>query len=175
MTNPKPKGRVPLSENVGAYLYNLRILKAISRETLAEHLHVSKYTIRNIENNEKPIRPERLKLWLRFLDCSEHYNQILHITRHTKLRRIVYYQLGSDANEHIDRILDAYENNKLSPEDIMILRLVAPSHYESTESQHTPDVKVLDCSIKTNLKKDVQNSKRSSKTPASLKRAQSRP
>ena len=154
--------REPLSENVGAYLYNLRMLKNVSRQDIADHLTLSAHTIRNIENNECNVPQMRLKLWLQFLDAMDHYDQINSIMRTRKTVRKFNYTTNNKANEHIDRIIDAYEHNRLNDTDLALLRMIAPYEYNQSniKIEETPETKDLDTSVYHPAKTNVKNNKR---------------
>lgn len=162
--------RKPLTENLGAYLYNLRMLKNISREDIAKHLNLSPATIRNVENNVSHVPPMRLKVWLTFLDSMDHFDQLMVIIRSTKINRKFDYALNNPANEHLDRLIDAYERNSLSDTDIKILRMLAPYEYtqgDDLKETTSPDTKLLDCSKP--VPKYGPRKKPKDKTPARLK------
>lgn len=154
--------REPLSENVGAYLYNLRMLKNVSRQDVADHLTLSPHTIRNVENNELNVPQMRLKLWLQFLDAMDHYDQITSIMRTRKTQRKFNYTNNNKANEHIDRIIDAYEHNRLNDTDLALLRMVAPYEYNQSNirTDVTPETKDLDVSVNSPVKINARNNKR---------------
>lgn len=103
----------------------------MSLDELSKALDTSKNSISMIESGASKITStHKLKLWIRALGLTPRLNEVYSLYRRIRTNRSVYYQHGHEANEHIDRILEAYENNELTEFDIEILRTVATSQYK---------------------------------------------
>jgi transcriptional regulator with XRE-family HTH domain len=122
--------RTPMLTDFGEYLRSVRMLKGITRPQLAESLGLSKNTIRNIEEGiNSPPNPQRLKVWLSALGEAHRYNEAMKILRQLKLRRVIHFLPRDPANEHIDRLIDSYENGRLSLADLRLLQMISPQEY----------------------------------------------
>ena len=119
--------RTPIASDFGAYLNTIRTEKNITRKYLADQLNLAVNTVRNVEDgyNEAPTG-ERLKLWLGILGEGKRYKEAVALRASIKVRRRFDYKKRHLANEHIDRLLDAYENDKLTDVDLNLLRMIAP-------------------------------------------------
>jgi transcriptional regulator with XRE-family HTH domain len=121
----------PIGSDFGTYLRILRYNKGITVEFVAEGLGLSVRTIKNIETGQQGNpNPERLKLWLKLLGESERYNEAMKFLGSVKNIRQFRYQPRNRANEHIDRLLDAYESARLTEADLYLLRMVAIGQYD---------------------------------------------
>ena len=114
------------------YLRTLRLRKNISIKTVAEHLQLSHSTIHEIEDGKRPPpKPgPRLKLWLGVLGESGRYKQLCGLLNCVKKSRTIRYRKRDLANEHIDRLIDLYESDDLSPLDLELLRMIGPQAYD---------------------------------------------
>ena len=136
MTKPKKtksnyeKNRKPIASDFGTYLYNLRVERNLSAKDVAPTLGLSERTIHNIENGyNPPPSPERLRMWLQAIGCKEKYSEAMTLLSSIKLRRYVTYQPRNPANEHLDRLIDAYDSGTLTKADLEMLRMIAPHQY----------------------------------------------
>lgn len=144
----KLKAREPIITDFGMYLKGLRHLAGISGGDLAKALSMSPSTIYNIERGfNYPPSPAQLQIWLRVLGFSHKLGEATRLLHKVKKRRTINYVIRHEATEHIDRILDAYDNNTLSIMDIDILKTIAiqeytpPDYRPSVKGRDTPDKK----------------------------------
>jgi hypothetical protein len=70
-----------------------------------------------------------LKLWLKIMGCSDKIPEALRFLASVRTSRNLKYFPRNPANEHIDRLIDAYESDRLSPADLCLLRMIAPGEY----------------------------------------------
>lgn len=126
----KETKRKPITSDFGQYLRSLRHQNGIKVERLAESLSLSPCTVLNIENGTNPPpNVQRLELWLTILGERNRLNEAKMFLSSVRVKRSVRYTPRDEANEHIDRILDAYEAGRLSPTDMSLLQMIAPSEY----------------------------------------------
>jgi len=145
----KSKARQPMSTDIGMYLRQLRRQKGYSISEVAEDLGLSYSSIQSIERNSHPVpSPERLRIWLRAIGANDCYAEAITVLRQHKGSRTIEYEIRNPANEHIDRIIDAYENNTLTRTDLALIRLVAPDEYFPPSRE-----------VKKRQKKDSKNNK----------------
>lgn len=129
LKNPRPK-RVPMGSDFGSYLKSLRVHNQIPIQQLATVLSLAVKTVENIElGYNPPPNQTRLKLWLKAIGESDRYQEACQFLRSLKATRQVRYIARHPANEHIDRLLDAYENGRLSASDLRLLQMIAPWEY----------------------------------------------
>lgn len=124
--------RKPMASDFGTYLKFLRLSKnpPISRKTLAEGLSLSPSTVRLIEDGyNPPPNLQRLKLWLTLIGESKRFTEASAFLAAIKTYRKINYKPRHPANEHIDRLIDAYENGNLDEADLTLLQMVAPKAY----------------------------------------------
>ena len=122
--------RTPIASDFGMYLRNLRVEKNLTAADVGRELSLSASTIKNIEaGHNPPPRPERLKLWLKAIGHSSKYKEAMAFLSAIKTTRMVKYLPRDPANEHVDRLLDAYESGNLSSADLDLLRMIAPGEY----------------------------------------------
>lgn len=132
-TKPKESKRKPISADFGSYLKTLRVKKKITAERLAEGLSLSPTTVMNIESGTNPAPNEqRLRLWLTILGESKRFHEAKMFLSSIRVRRTLRYTPRDECNEHIDRILDAYEGGRFNATDISLLKMIAPSEYTDT-------------------------------------------
>jgi transcriptional regulator with XRE-family HTH domain len=125
-----PKDRDPIGSDFGNYLRTLRVERNLTTKDIAAGLHLKFKTIENIEAGVHcPPRPERLKLWLKIMGCSDKIPEALRFLASVRTSRNLKYFPRNPANEHIDRLIDAYESDRLSPADLCLLRMIAPGEY----------------------------------------------
>lgn len=135
MSRPKKRpvkdgNKSAIFNDFGTYLKSLRVEKNITIAKLADGLGLSPATVKNIEEGTNPAPGEdRLQLWLRVLGQSSRYHQARRLLRNVKTFRRINYQPRHPANEHIDRLIDAYDLGRLSKADLNLLRMVAPRKY----------------------------------------------
>jgi hypothetical protein len=67
---------------------------------------------------------------MRILGETKRTPEALSLLRSLKTNRTVRYQPRNKANEHIDRIIDAYDNGTLDVADTKLLQMVAPHAYD---------------------------------------------
>lgn len=114
----------------GAYLRQLRIDKNLTIEMIAADVGYSPLTITKIEKSlMAPPKERRLRIWLAAIGESAKLPEALRLMRSVKRSRRIQYHINVAVNEHLDRILDAYENNALSVLDCEILSMVALKEY----------------------------------------------
>lgn len=119
-----------MTADFGNYLRSIRIARDIRVSELAELLSLNPQTVSNTESGyNSPPNPERLRLWLDALGESKRYKEALNLLRQFKFQRTIRYHPRDPANEHIDRLIDAYESGRLTPADIRLLQLVSPQEY----------------------------------------------
>ena len=122
--------RTPIATDFGTYLKALRVHKGITRKKLGAGIGLSYSSIRNIEDGwNLPPTPERLRLWLSLIGESKRYGEATRLLRSIKNIRTFHYYPRNPANEHIDRLLDAYEKGKLTLPDLRLLQMIAPREY----------------------------------------------
>lgn len=127
------ENRKPIASDFGTYLRNLRVSRNLTLKDLSGPLNLAAKTIGNIEcGYNPPPRPARLKIWLRAVGYPEKYNEALAFLSAIRNSRTIQYQPRNGANEHIDRLIDAYESGTLSNADINLLRMIAPDQYNRT-------------------------------------------
>ena len=134
---PKPKkfdeNRKPIASDFGTYLRNLRVSKNLTLKDISGPLNLAPKTIGNIEQGyNPPPRPARLKIWLKVLGYPDKYAEALAFLSSVKHGRSVKYQPRNAANEHLDRLLDAYDSGTLSSSDLNMMRMIAPGQYHRT-------------------------------------------
>lgn len=133
-TPRKTERRYVMITDFGQYLRSLRFDAGVGLKDLSAALHLSPSSIINVELGYNPApRPERLSLWLRALGRPDKYPEALLLLQRIKKTRAIRYQVRHPANEHIDRIIDAYEGNRLDPLDIELLRCIALREYRHPE------------------------------------------
>jgi transcriptional regulator with XRE-family HTH domain len=124
------KKRKPIKDDFGSYLKYLRVKQGLTAKEVAKVLELAEKTVTNVENGyNNPPPPERLKLWLSAIGCRERFSEAMSFISATKTRRVITYRARDPANEHIDRLIDAYEDGTLKDADLNLLRLIAPSQY----------------------------------------------
>ncbi len=122
--------RTPISGDFGTYLKALRIHHNISVAAVAEGLSLAPRTVKNIEDGYNPVPTlARVRLWLGLLGESSRYAEASRLLRQIKTRATVVYIPRNPANEHIDRLLSAYETGRLSDADLKLLQMIAPREY----------------------------------------------
>lgn len=127
-----------MGTDIGGYLRSLRFHKRIKIQQIADALNLKPNTIRNIERGDNPPPSEdRLRIWLNTLGESSRYHEAVALLRSIKTRRTIAYLSRNPANEHIDRLLDAYEQNRLTTADLAMLEMIAPNMYDRTRKQTT--------------------------------------
>lgn len=130
------KIRKPIAIDFGNYLKTLRVEREIARSKVAKALNLSIVTIKYIEQGiNPPPKIERLRLWLSAIGASNKFTEAAELLRSVKLKANITYVSGHPANEHIDRILEAYNTNTLTEADINLLRMVSPRSYERIEGK----------------------------------------
>lgn len=124
------KAREPIVTNIGKYLKALRNHNRITRKIVATRMGLSVQTIANVEDGYNPPPDEkRLRLWMRTLGESKRTPEALKLLRQVRRSRSVRYKPKHVANEHLDRIIDAYDNNTLDEADVKLMKLIAPRSY----------------------------------------------
>jgi transcriptional regulator with XRE-family HTH domain len=114
----------------GAYLRQLRIDKGLTIEMIAPDVGYTPDTIMRMEKSKlAPPKEHRLRIWLAAIGESAKLPEALRLLRSVKRSRRVLYHINNPVNEHLDRILDAYENNALTVLDIDILSMVSLKEY----------------------------------------------
>lgn len=132
--NKNRRARIPLSTDIGSYLRTIRREKGISLEKVGETLSLSPKTISYIEMNlTKPPTAERLRLWMFSLGEGSRYPEALTLLRRFKIKREIHYEKRNPANEHIDRLIDAYENYTINDADIELLKMLCPREYQNPD------------------------------------------
>lgn len=135
--NKERRARVPLSTDIGSYLRTIRRAKGITLEKVADDLGLSPSTLTSVERNRrKPPTAERLRLWMLALGESKRYSEALTLLRRFKSKREIQYEKRHPANEHIDRLIDAYENYTITDADIELLKMLCPSEYQNPEHRN---------------------------------------
>lgn len=125
--------RTPIASDFGTYLKNLRVEKNLTVRDVATSLNLSPRTVSNIEQGYNPVpNPERLKLWLSVMGCRDRLTEAMSFLSAVKHFRKFNYLPRNEANEHLDRLIDAYEFGRLSPADLNLLRMIAPGEYQRT-------------------------------------------
>lgn len=161
----KTPARVPLATDFGTYLKALRADRGVPLKVIAEGLNLSSQTISNIENNRVSTpHPHRVKIWLGLLGCSDKYDEAISLLRRVKRRRSVEYILRDPATEHLDRIIDAYENQTLDVLDHALLASIAPREYRPS-TRRTETLKEPKKVPKQAYAKKTRKSKRTEKSP----------
>jgi len=111
---------------------SLRVGNGITLRKVADALNLSIRTIGNVEMGyNAPPKADRLKLWLSAIGEPKRYNEALRFLKAVKVKRTIGYRVGDKSNEHIDRILDAYEQGRLSETDQALIKMIAPQIYTS--------------------------------------------
>lgn len=127
---PKQKRTGPIVSDFGAYLKSLRVSNGITLKKVAESLNLSVRTVGNTEMGyNKPPNAERLKLWLSAIGETSKYGEALRLLKAVKTYRTIGYRTGDHSNEHIDRLLDAYEQGRLTETDQSLIKMIAPHIY----------------------------------------------
>ena len=122
--------RIPIGSDFGNYLRNLRVRKNITIKRLAAGLNLSYSSVANVEDGyNPPPNLERLRLWLKLLGESSRYIEASRFLRSIRTHRRVDYHPRNPANEHLDRLIDAYETGRLTEADLQLLRMIAPQEY----------------------------------------------
>jgi len=114
----------------GAYLKQLRVDKGLTVEMIAPDVGYTIDTISRIEKSHVPPPKEhRLRIWLAAIGQSAKLPEALRLMRSVKRGRRIEYKINNAVNEHLDRILDAYENNALGVLDCDMLSMIALREY----------------------------------------------
>lgn len=114
----------------GAYLKQLRLERNMTQVALAELVNYTPMTIKMIESSKSPPPTERrLRIWLNALGMSKKLPEALRLLRSVKRSRRVLYHINDKINEHLDRILDAYDNHTLTPMDKDLISMIALQEY----------------------------------------------
>lgn len=114
----------------GRYLKQLRLGRNITVEKLSREVGLRPNTITKIEQSSRsPPSEDRLVIWLTALGESKRIPEALRLLKSLKRSRRVTYYPNHPMNEHIDRILDAYEKNQLSLIDQDAISMVALHTY----------------------------------------------
>jgi transcriptional regulator with XRE-family HTH domain len=131
MSRNKP--REHLITDFGTYMRSLRLEQEVTLKTLGKELKLSPQTISNMERNRGylPNIP-RVKLWLCILGCEHKFNEAITLLRRVRSRRTIDYVLKSDATEHLDRIIDAYEMGRLDDTDKQLMSMIAIREYHES-------------------------------------------
>jgi len=136
----------------GAYLKQLRIERNMTQVALAELVNYTPMTIKMIEASKVPPPTEhRLRIWLNALDMQKRLPEALRLLRSVKRSRRIIYHINDKLNEHIDRILDSYENHTLTPLDKDLLSMIALREYSRGT---TPDTDANNFEIEEPIMKD---------------------
>lgn len=124
--------RLPIITDIGAYLRTLRVNAGISAAEVGKKLNLTARTIYNIEYGQTyPPDPERIRDWLIVLGEIDRFAEALALYRQYRTHRTIYFRTRDEANEHIDRIIDAYQRYGLTDTDIALLRMIAPNEYQT--------------------------------------------
>jgi transcriptional regulator with XRE-family HTH domain len=114
----------------GKYLKQLRLAKGITVDQLSMHVGLRPNTIVKIENSRRGAPSEdRLAIWLTALGETKRLAEATRLLKSLKRSRRITYFKNHPMNEHIDRIIDAYEKNELSILDKDALTMVALKSY----------------------------------------------
>lgn len=114
----------------GAYLKQLRIDKGLEIKDVAPDIGFTENTVYRIEASKRhPPSEDRLKIWLTVIGQSAKIPEALRLLRSVKRSRRVEYHINDPVNEHIDRILEAYENRRLTVLDHDLLSMIALAEY----------------------------------------------
>ena len=114
----------------GAYLKQLRVDKGLTIEMIAPDVGYTRDTIMRIEKSHlAPPKEHRLRIWLAAIGQSAKLPEALRLMRSVKRSRRIEYKINNAINEHLDRILDAYENNALGVLDCDMLSMIALREY----------------------------------------------
>lgn len=110
---------------------------------IAKIVGFSEMMVSRIENSiRNPPSEARLRIWLAALGESNRLPEALRLIRSVKRSRRVVYFINDPINEHLDRILDAYENHRLKPMDKDLLSMIGLQEYVRGETVdphvHTP-------------------------------------
>ena len=130
-TKTRASRRTPIGQDFGTYLRNLRVRKNITIKRVAEGLNLSYSTVANIEDGyNPPPNQERLRLWLKLIGESGRFIEASRFLRSIRTSRRIDYHPRNPANEHLDRLIDAYETGRLTEADLQLLRMIAPQEYK---------------------------------------------
>lgn len=134
-----------LITDFGSYLRRLRMEKGVLTKDLAAKIGYSEGYVHVIEYGNKHLPSERrLALWLEALGLSPRLPEALRLLRSVKHKRTIQYRRGDEINEHLDRLLDAYDNDTLKDIDKQLLTMIALREYSkgvSPEPENTKELK----------------------------------
>lgn len=97
---------------------------------LSKLVGCSEMMVSKIETSQRnPPSEARLSIWLASLGASSKLPEALRLLRSVKRSRRIVYFINDPINEHLDRILDAYENHRLKPMDKDLLSMIGLQEY----------------------------------------------
>jgi len=124
-----PNDRMHIPDQVhdfGGLLRTLRQNHGYSIQQVSKMISLPVTQVSNIELSKADLPPENvLLMWLLKLGCGKNARKIILMSRNYRVKHWLTLNRNETANPDILRLLDSYKNNKLSPYDRALLKLIA--------------------------------------------------